>query len=92
MRAGIYTFRIPDDFWRICIRIEFESLFQENVHVCVFVSVMKEIPVKGARHVYLIQIWWCSELFTYVYVYWIPNSGLKQNNAHVYFPVGMVIA
>ena len=29
------------------------------------------------RYVYLIQIRWCSEFFTYVYVYWIRNSGPK---------------
>ena len=40
---------------------------------------------------HLIQNRWCSELFTYVYVYWIRNSGSKTKTAHVSFPVGMVI-
>ena len=39
--AGINTFRIPNDFLRICIRIEFEFINQEMYHVCVFVSVTR---------------------------------------------------
>ena len=30
---------------------------------------------------YLIRNRWCSEMFTYVYVYWITNSGSKIKNA-----------
>ena len=47
------------------------------------VSLIREISVKRARYVYLIQIQWCSEFFTYVYVYWI-RSGPEQKNAHAY--------
>ena len=37
--------------------------------MCILLSVISEIPENGVRYVYLIQIRWCSEYFTYVYVY-----------------------
>ena len=45
------------------------SLTKKIVHVCVFISVIRQIHEKGARYVYLIQIRQCSQFFMYVYVY-----------------------
>ena len=33
----------------------------------------------------LIQTWWCSEYFAYVYVYWIRNSGLRTKDCACIF-------
>ena len=62
---------------------------REFVRVYVFVSVTRQIPAKNARYVYLIRIWWCSELFTYVYVYWIEfrNSSSQIGNASLFTKV-----
>ena len=67
-RAGINTFRIPGMVLRVCIPIELEFSNQDNNHVCVFVSVTREIPAKSARDVYLIRNQWCSDFFTCVCV------------------------
>ena len=64
------------------------SLAKNIFHVYVFASVTRCIPVKSAMYVYLIHNRWCSEFFTYVYVYWIRNSGSKRQEC-ASFPAGM---
>ena len=62
-------------FFDVCAPVlNSNSLTKRILHVCVFVSVTREIPGKSASYVYLIQNWLCSEFLTYVYVYWIRNS------------------
>ena len=54
-------------FWRVggggpelgvkyVLVLNLNSLFQDNFHVCAFASVMRELPEKGARYVYLVQL------------------------------------
>ena len=68
------------------------SLTKNNFHVCVFVSITREIPAKNASYVYLIRTRWRSEFFTYVYVYWIRNSGRKTKECACIFSFGMVFS
>ena len=69
MRAGINTFRIPSDsltyMYSYSIRIRQPRKFFTYVH-CISKT---RISAKRASYVYLIQIRWCSEFSTYVYVY-----------------------
>ena len=60
-------------------------LTKKIVQVCVLVSFIREIPEKGASYVYLIQIQRCSQFFTYVFVYWIHNSGPKTKECACVF-------
>ena len=65
--------------------LNLNSLTKNIFHVCVFVSVTKSIPAKSARYIYLIQNRWCSEVFTYVYEYWIRDSGPKTKECAYIF-------
>ena len=82
MPAGINAFRIPSKFWRICVVLNSNSstirLHQPIIlFTCVYSYLLQGrlLQKKNARYVYLIQSQWCSEVFTYVYVYWSRNSG-----------------
>ena len=90
MRAGINTCRVPGDFLTYMYSHEFRIHQPRCFHICLFVSVTTQISAKSASYVHLIQIhgaqkssrvWMCIEFVIQV---------IKQKNAHVYFPVGMV--
>ena len=78
-------FEFPTTFWRTCIRIEFKLTYYDIFRVCVFISVTRSHPAKSVRYVYQIQDRWCSELVTYVYVYWMRNSGPKTRECACIF-------
>ena len=79
-------FQIPGDFFDVYVLVlNSNSLAKRIFHVYVFVSVTRWIKAKSARYVYLILNQWCSECLTYVYVYWVHNSGPKTKN--VSFPL-----
>ena len=90
MRARINTCRIPVDFLRMCIRIEIEFISQTFFHVCAFISVTRQIPAKRARYARRIQSRWCSDFSRMCMCIEFVLQVLKQKNAHVSFPVGMV--
>ena len=69
----------------ICIRIWFELIHQEPFpRMCIRIC-YKINSAKSARYVYRIRTRWCSEIFTYMYVYWIRTSGPKTKECTCVF-------
>ena len=63
--TGLNTCRIPGDFRRMCIRIEFEFISHEYFSLmCIRIC----YEIKFLRYVYLIQVDGAQSFFTYVYV------------------------
>ena len=92
MRAGTNTFRIPGDllsYIYICIRNEFEFISQD-FHVCVFISVTRQIHVKSARYVNHFNIDGAQNVSRMCMCTEFAVQVSEQKNAHVSFPVGMV--
>ena len=82
-------FKFPKIFRRICLCIDFKFVNQENIHICVFVSVTRKNPQKGAGYAYLIQIDGAQNFSRMCMCTAILILVLKQKSVHV-SPVGMV--
>ena len=67
------------------------SLTKHIFHVCVFVSVTRYILAKSTRYVYLIQIDGAQNCARMCMCIEFVIQVLKQKDAHVSFPVGMVM-
>ena len=87
MRAGINAFRIPGNFSRICIRIEFEFIDQEHcsrmcICICYKVNSCEKREVRASNSKSMVlrifsRMCMCIEFVIQV---------LKQKNARVSFP------
>ena len=74
---------IPNDYWMHVSSYWIRSHWSRNVCFTYVYSYLSDICVSSSNR-------WCSEFFTYEYVYWIPNSGPKTKEC-TSFPVENLI-
>ena len=87
---GILTFRIPNDILTHVYLHRLWVRYPRLFYVSVFVSVLRQIPDKGVRYEYLVQIDGAQNLTRICMCIGIPHSHLQTKECKCIFLVAMV--